>query len=313
MERVQKVALDRVGGWQRLLSFAVTRDYLEPRSPRAVGWMEYTMTRPKVDLFLDSGAFSAWTKGMVINIDEYAEFVLANRDAFTVVANLDVIPGKPGEPPTGADIERAAEAGWENWEYLCQKLAPAGIKPLHTYHWREDPKWLRRLIDHSDYLGIGGIALPGMTSAVRQTFLDGIMPLLTDAKGWPIRKFHGFGLTSIPLMLRYPWYSCDSTSWVLASRFGTCYLPLNGKYLKVAFSDQSPKQQDDAGGHYKTFAQAEQAAIRRYVESKGYTVEQLAEDYTKRDELNIIFFLDLERGWIERPWRRDQAQSAFSL
>ena len=44
-----------------------------------------------VDVFLDSGAFSAWTRGMEIDIQKYIEFIKQNQDIITVYANLDVI------------------------------------------------------------------------------------------------------------------------------------------------------------------------------------------------------------------------------
>ncbi len=270
------------------------------------------MTEPKVELFLDSGAFSAWTKGVVIDLDEYADFILANKGAFAVVANLDVIPGGPGRTPSSAEIEAAAEAGWENWKVLTKKLQPAGIVPLHTYHRGEDIKWLRRLMDHAEYFGIGGLALPGMRNSDRRAYLNDIMPVLTDDDGWPIRQFHGFGLTSVDIMLEFPFASVDSTSWVLQGRFGGCYLWLDGRVLKVTFSNQSPKQ-SEAGQHFTTYSQVEQRAITRHVEAMGFTVAELADDYVARDRANITFFLELEKRWVTRPWKRREAQKAFSL
>src|SRR5439155_17910346 len=130
-------------------------------------------------------------------------------DAFTVVANLDVIPGAPGTTPTAADVERAAAQGWENYEYLRKQFAGAPFTLLHTYHRGEDVKWLRRLMDESEYLAIGGLAAPGLTTRDRRSCLDGVMPLLTDDRGSAIRKVHGFGLTDLPLMRRYPFHSVD--------------------------------------------------------------------------------------------------------
>ena len=56
------------------------------------------MTNTKVDLFLDSGAFSAWNKGTSIDIKKYIKFIKKNEDLFTVYANLDVI-GIGGNQP----------------------------------------------------------------------------------------------------------------------------------------------------------------------------------------------------------------------
>ncbi len=308
LERTREANVARVGARRRLHSYAIVRE-----TPARLPWAEVFMSgggKPAVDLFLDSGAFTAWAKGSEINLDDYADFVLANRDAFTVVANLDVIPGKPGQPASAAEVERAAERGWENYAYLQKKLRGSGVQLIHTYHRGEDLKWLRKLMDHAEYFALGGLAAPGLTSADRIKSLDRSMELLTDDEGRPLRRFHGFGLTSIALMQMYPWFSVDSTSWVKVGNFGGCYVPLGGKVHNVSFSDRSPKLSED-GAHFKTYAPAEQAAILAYVEGKGYAPEQLATDYVKRDELNVLFFLDLEKSWVDRPWSRRATQKSF--
>ena len=146
-------------------------------------------------------------------------------------------------------------------------------------------------------------------------------------------------------MLRYPWYSVDSTSWVLTGRFGAVYVPRirNGKYIydenswKVAVSNRSPSQKEE-GKHISTFSNMEREIILSYFTDKGYSlgisefreedsgyklkenerwfeierngkreVEEIIEpglsnDYRHRDELNIIYFLDLEKSMPEWPW-----------
>ena len=58
----------------------------------------------KINLFLDSGAYSAWSKGVTIDIDEYISFIKKNIKYITVYANLDVI----GDP----------EATYRNQKYI---------------------------------------------------------------------------------------------------------------------------------------------------------------------------------------------------
>ena len=262
----------------------------------------------RCELFLDSGAFSAWSKGVTIDIDEYAKFVLDHPDAFSVVTNLDVIPRAWGEVPSQKQIDESAAKGWENYWYLAEKIKPLGLKPLHVFHQGEDVKWLKKLIGEAEYFGVS----PGNDRTTKQkiAWLDEIMPLLTDDKGRAIRKFHGFGVTSFDILERYPWYSVDSTSWVLTGRFGACFVPLNGKVHKVIFSDKSPKATEE-GEHFKTFSVMEQKAILTYLEQKGYTPQELAEQYQKRDELNIIFFLDLEKNWTDKVFKKAAVQPTF--
>jgi hypothetical protein len=125
----------------------------------------------------------------------------------------------------------------------------------------------------------------------------------------PKVKIHGFGLTSIPLLVRYPWYSVDSTSWVMTGRFGAVFVPKKkqGKYIfdeipwKVNVSDKSSKK-DTEGQHFNTFSKLEQKIITQYFDEKGYDIAGLSSEYKKRDELNIMYFIDLEKNLPQWPW-----------
>jgi len=150
-------------------------------------------------------------------------------------------------------------------------------------------------------------------------------------------------------MLRYPWYSVDSTSWVLTGRFGAVFVPhiQQGKWVydenswKVNVSNQSPSQKEE-GRHFSTFAPAEKDVILQYFHDKGFVIGKsqyheenrntykpkkgerwviasrklkqdmtivetiiepgLCNEYKKRDELNIMYFLDLEKSIAPYPW-----------
>src|SRR5205807_7635617 len=142
----------------------------------------------------------------------YVKFILRTADAWTTVFNLDVIPGKPGEVPTPAEAERAAEIGWDNYCELKKALAPHGITPIHVFHRGDNFKWLKRLVDECEFFGLAP-KTDGST-AVRMNWLDRCMPYVTDDNGWPTHKLHGFGIGVPELIYRYPWYSVDSASWI---------------------------------------------------------------------------------------------------
>jgi hypothetical protein len=54
----------------------------------------------------------------------------------------------------------------------------------------------------------------------------------------PSLKVHGFGLTNIELMERYPWYSVDSSSFQGCRRFGRQSLLHNGFEFKTMSEDE---------------------------------------------------------------------------
>lgn len=91
------------------------------------------------DLFLDSGAFSAFTKGKVINIDEYIGFIKKNEKVITTYAGLDVI----GD----------SEATRKNVEYMESK----GLHPLPTFHHGSDYEELERMVKKYNYIALGGL------------------------------------------------------------------------------------------------------------------------------------------------------------
>ena len=71
----------------------------------------YYLKRPKkiatirergTKIFLDSGAFTMFTKGVKIDLEQYAQFIIRHQDIIEVVANLDAI----GMPRTPTPIRR---------------------------------------------------------------------------------------------------------------------------------------------------------------------------------------------------------------
>jgi hypothetical protein len=284
----------------------------------------------KVDLFLDSGAFSAWSQGHEINIQEYIAFIKENGSCINVYSNLDVI-GNPTET-------------WKNQMVMEQ----AGLSPLPVFHYGEDKKWLKRIINKGyAYISLGGMVPISTKDLV--PWLDSLWgDYLTDSSGMPICKVHGFGMTSYSLMLRYPWYSVDSTSWVVTGRMGGIYVPhyRNGEWiydensLKISVSSKSPDKKE-AGKHISTMSPGHSKMIINYIEEKGYKLgvsefkkekqdyvlkenekwgekklanktdlreveiiveKGLSNMYQLRDEFNIMFFLDFEKSLPKWPW-----------
>jgi hypothetical protein len=266
--------------------------------------------------FLDSGAFSAWSKGTQIDIDEYCEFIRANCEQIEVYASLDCIPGTLGKIATTAERNEAAEKSWKNYLYMVR----SGLSPLPVYHYGEDPRYLQRMLDHGcDYIGIGGLV--GVPGPKRRLWLDALFERLVDAEGHPIVKTHGFGMTSVPLIFRYPWYSVDSTSWIKATANGAIYLPATddaGAFvfdrtpMTVAVSAASPKIAGDST-HYLNLPQVIQQLVQRWVQECGKTMEGVAESYRHRATCNVTFFRRVSEAKIERPYKPEKKAKPVNL
>lgn len=249
----------------------------------------------KTSLVLDSGAFSAWNRGVEIDLDAYIAFIKANIEWIDHYVNLDVIPGAFGRIPTLAEVEESASKGWENMLYMEEH----GLRPMPVFHMGERFYWLDRMIDHGcDYVGIS--PANDRTTDQKRMWLDRVFAHIADSQGRPVIKTHGFGVTAIPLLVRYPWYSADSTSWALAGAYGMVAIPkrsLRGTFRYdvtphvVVMSEQSSAMLED-GKHFDTFTPRVQEYIVSYLEQCGVTVQQARTSHVARARVNAIFFRD---------------------
>lgn len=315
------------------------------------------MKKNKISLILDSGAFSAWTKQININIDEYINFCLEHLSYIDFIVNLDVIPGSPGKKDLPAEErERSAVIGWQNYEYMLERGIPKE-KLIHIFHQGEKFSWLEKIANAMPYIGLS--PANDRTTSEKMQWLDECMKYVCDENGMPIVKWHGFAVTSLKLMRRYPWYSVDSTSWVMTSRMGSIYVPKykNGKFIyeedcwKICLSSRSPSK-EDPGKHFNTLPVDVQSKILEYLSEKGYKIGEsefktvgvkkyeleknerwfgkelsdgtreveiiikdgLCNNYKLRDEINIIYYLDLEKTFPKWPWAlKPQGIQKFAL
>jgi hypothetical protein len=271
--------------------------------------MKQSMQQDKRDVFMDSGAFTAFTQGVSLDLRKYADFLKRDTDVYHIASNIDVI-GRGKEQET-----------YDNQKKLENLVGPNIVMPVH--HVRDHDDWLRRYMDEGyDYIFLGGM-VPESIPDLR-LWLDHVWTkYLTNPDGTAKIKIHGFGLTTEELMFRYPWYSVDSTSWVLASGFGSCFIDLprdNGTVtrIKVNFSEHSSSRYDIHGWHFRSMDKDSQDAIRQrlqqleadrrwiannqlrkdFKEETGevlaYTPEALAKSYGLRRVLNMDYYLRMD-------------------
>jgi hypothetical protein len=218
---------------------------------------------------LDSGAFSAWKKNTSIDIEQYAEFVNDNRDLFRGgVFNLDV------KSQTAKGMDEAAIQSYENWI----ELRRLGVNSIPIFHVGEDEKYLKRYVDECDYIGIGGIAESGID--IRLYGLDHLWKsFLLKPDGSARVRVHGLGLSAEKVVLRYPWFSLDSTKTIGAAAFGSILVPRitkNGPSFdltkKIQVSDQGRNHIVNSAASFFSLPKMERDAIREYCSSLGYEI-----------------------------------------
>jgi len=270
-------------------------------------YFEKTMEAKDLRFFLDSGAFTAWSSGKPIDLDEYCEFIRHNIEYLDVYAALDCIPGSKDRPASAKEREEAAALSWKNYLYMRDQ----GLNPLPVYHYGEDPKWLEQMLDYGcDYIALG--ALVGIPSQLRRHWLDRVFTRLTDETGRPIVKTHGFGMTAIPLIFRYPWYSVDSTSWLKATMSGGVYLPATDGDGKFVF-DRTPyvvpvssgvpgKDETTRVPLITTQGDGIMGLLQRWLGECGVTFEQCSADYYYRAIANVTYFKRVSLEKADRPF-----------
>lgn len=222
-----------------------------------------------VKVFLDSGAFSSFTQGVQVDLPAYCSWIRENEDFIDVASVLDAIGDARGTFKNQASMEKL------------------GTSPLPCFHYGE-PEWLLDwYVEHYPYITIGGM-VPISTPQLK-IWLDRLWHRhLTHADGTPKVKVHGFGLTSLPLMMRYPWFSVDSSTWVQWAANGMILMPGVG-IGQIDVSAKSSRRKHE-GQHLDTLAPLQRARVEEAMWDNGFDPVSLRDNYISRWVWNIWAF-----------------------
>lgn len=223
-------------------------------------------------VFLDSGAFSAFTLGKTIDLPAYCDYIHRNSDIIAMASVLDGI----GDPLKTYQNQLAMEE--------------LGTRPLPCFHYGEDERYLEYYMANYEYITLGGMVPISTPQLIH--WLDRLWDkYLTDGSGRPRLKVHGFGLTSVPLMMRYPWFSVDSSSWVQLAAFGNIFIPGIGM---VSMSDRSPSTKVE-GKHFDNITPIERERVAQILTSQGYDPERMRTINYPRWAYNVWAYTELGR------------------
>ncbi len=254
----------------------------------------------KVQLILDSGAYSAWRQRDRISFKEYVQYIEARWGEFYKVVNLDVIASVPGRRASPSEVEESAKKSWKN----LQRLRKEGIDPLPVFHRGERLYWLDKIIGEGyEWVGFGATH---MATRERHLWLDRLFSHVAGDDGLPVVDIHGFGVASFPTMVRYPWATLDSTSWISYSSYGTMIVPpiLPGGDWDFGRSPRWIGVSERSSGytHFNTLSPTEQEACVEWIEYLGYTLEELGESYEHRASLAAAYFLESQKARTLKPF-----------
>jgi hypothetical protein len=192
-------------------------------------------------LVLDSGAFTAWNKGDVVDIAAYADWAIAARKKArqAVAVNLDVIPGRPGKTASAGEREAAMVQSLKNADYLRSR----GVEVIEVWHQDEPFSYFDELVQRAAGRVVGVSPRNDLSPAARVTWLKGVLGHVARTYG-PARcpPTHGFGVTARRFLEAFPFWSADSSTWINGSRFGN-YVDPGGvqRELKSILPSSRPK------------------------------------------------------------------------
>ena len=169
---------------------------------------------------LDSGAFTAYSSGKEIKLDDYCKF-------------LDSLPFKPWRY-FALDVIGNPEKTMENYQIMLKR----GYNPTPVFTFGDELAVIDEYYKTTDFIGIGGLV--GRPANEMLSGLDKILKKVGD------RKAHLLGFTRIEYLKLLRLYSCDSNSWASGVRFGFMDIYLgNSKFIKLQRKDvvKKPKKE----------------------------------------------------------------------
>lgn len=165
-----------------------------------------------IDLIVDSGAFTVASLGKVMDHEGYLQWVKDWKHAISFALSLDVI----------GDHEASAV----NHQHALDVVGD-DVQMVPTFHLGSPLGELERLCDVYPFVSIGG-AVP---FAKQPVHLAMVMRQIHRIAAEHDVKLHGLGMTGGRIVYGNPWYSVDSSSWTIPTRFPS--LPLTTRDGKM--------------------------------------------------------------------------------
>ena len=240
-------------------------------------------------LMYDSGAFTAWSKGAEITLEELIPAYDAMLERYASHAkevwliSLDKIPGSKGRTATPAEIDEAVMVSDENYRKLVERY---GSRVLPVFHQNESEERLREVCEMADYICVS--PRNDLHEDARRRWSSEVHQLIK--KWYPNGKAtHGLAATGYHMMTKVPWHSVDSASPLMLAMFGKILI---GKMQTVNISSESGALKD-RDRHFRTMPDVVKQALTSDIESLGFTVDELENDFPSRFVWNRTIMLNL--------------------
>lgn len=237
---------------------------------------------------VDSGAFSAWTKDVVIDVDKYIDWINRNDKFIDLFGQLDAIPGNKDDPFSWKDVKNSAEKTWLNYLYMRTRVTYPD-KLLYTFHVGEPKEFLIRALKwkdsdgiHIPYIALGGLV--GKSKPIRRNFLNMCFNLIDKYNSTV--KIHTFGMTDPTLLEDFPITSADSTRWIVVGIKGRIFTSV-GEVMVLDNQKFDPT-------HYSQMFNTSMLMNNfiRELEKFGFTITDLVDSRDNRIVYNGLWLSD---------------------
>ena len=212
---------------------------------------------------LDCGAYTALQAGKAVDLDRYIEFVHEVKP--WAHFSLDVI----GDP----------KRTHENYRTMRE----AGLAPVPVLTIGDGPETVERHYPEAEYVAVAGInGKDGVRSVLRVSEMVSALPT---------RRLHLLGFTLPHVLKHFRPYSCDSSSWMSAARYGRAHLYVgHGKHVPVSRD---------------TFRKLPDARTRERLRAMGVEPKELATEAAWRGGTSVATELTA-RTWVRMSAEMEQ-------
>lgn len=154
-------------------------------------------------------------------LKKYIGFIEKHRDLIFACVELDI----------GAIVGKEVLEDWR--ERYFHPLEESGIPVIYVYHLEDSLEDFTKLCAKHPYVGFSALEISKTETVNADELIKNLFNIAVKYKS----KVHGFGVGSNKLLLNYPFYTADMTSWLTGSQFGEVNYFEGGK-LKRLKKDQ---------------------------------------------------------------------------
>lgn len=239
----------------------------------------------KVTILLDSGAFTAWSKGEEMPLSEvqhnYRRFMKAVgphcKDVWMI--NLDKIPGEKGRTATHEEIQEAVRISDENFKVLFDEF---GDRVMPVFHQDESIERLHECC-HQNPVRICVSPRNDVSEHYRRPWAARVH---METQRYPGLWTHGLAATGADMMATVPWGSVDSSTHLNIAAYGGVLYPYRSRMMNVKVSNDSPMQRF-MNQHINSMPEQTVKELAAYIETCETTLDECRVSSGARELVNI--------------------------